>query len=473
MRRASYIAVLATIGAVAMVLAGASSAAGPRPGHPAAVNSHVRVAGIAVVKQTGLRNYAGPNCPGAGWNCTNATRVLQIATDGGENRASCSEAPDFTSTGVSCDITQSGSNNQAWCLQRTNLEPLSAQTCMITQNGDRNRAVVSQSIDQKDGSEQTASQSATVTQGPAVGGTSARNDSQIIQVVRQKAGPGDDDEDEDSEASSLSAPAAEQTQNAFQSAVVTQTALGAGKNSSDINQSQHQKARNALEQSQNTGLSPLADCAFGAPSNPNACANVAQHSEAGKNKSDLHQSIKANAKTHVEATQRQGSSVGGLEGQVHQDTLTGSSTDSAKQKKDLSLKAPDGSTQSQFDPVRCCGTFSQVGGAGNKEVVDQSSALKAQGDADASQSVNLTGESVSPTGSCVLSQHATINGASTPNSASFSPCPFVILETSCEGGRFTESEESFCIASEPITPCEIECIDRLGSAGFLALRPRG
>src|ERR1700704_3052128 len=34
----------------------------------------------SVVVQQGRLNYAGPNCPGAGWNCTTANMVVQIST---------------------------------------------------------------------------------------------------------------------------------------------------------------------------------------------------------------------------------------------------------------------------------------------------------------------------------------------------------------------------------------------------------
>jgi hypothetical protein len=49
----------------------------------AAVKQYLRSLGISprgVVIQRGARNYAGPNCPGKGWNCTRSQRVVQIAT---------------------------------------------------------------------------------------------------------------------------------------------------------------------------------------------------------------------------------------------------------------------------------------------------------------------------------------------------------------------------------------------------------
>jgi hypothetical protein len=49
----------------------------------AAVKQYLRSLGISprgVVIQRGARNYAGPECPGKGWNCTRSQRVVQIAT---------------------------------------------------------------------------------------------------------------------------------------------------------------------------------------------------------------------------------------------------------------------------------------------------------------------------------------------------------------------------------------------------------
>ena len=48
----------------------------------AAINDYLRSIGVnpqGVVVQRGARVYAGPSCPGAGWTCTRATRVVQLA----------------------------------------------------------------------------------------------------------------------------------------------------------------------------------------------------------------------------------------------------------------------------------------------------------------------------------------------------------------------------------------------------------
>jgi hypothetical protein len=486
MRRASVIAVLATIGAAALVLAGASAAAGPRAGQPASTKNHVgAAAGPALVTQVGPRNYAGPNCPGVSWNCTKSTRVLQIATAGGQNVAVCTEA--------TCSFDQSEASNQAACIQRTNLQPVAVQSCEITQHGARNRAVVYQSIDQKNGTDETATQSAMVEQGPAIpDGTTAINDSQIVQLVRQKAGPGDDDDDDDNDddaADALTAPAAAQNQDAHQSAVVTQSASEAGKNTSQISQSQHQKARHALIQNQNATEDFSANCASGIPFAPNTCARVSQSLGSGKNTSDLDQSVNQNAHAHGAANQQQGSTDGGIEASVHQaiDGASGNSTNRAKQSKRQKMKAASGSQQ-QYDPLRCCGTASQFGGTGNTEKINQYADLDASGRGGLNQSADLLGQSVSPMGSCAVSHHVSINADRSDRSFTVRPpCVALIVETSCrgfagegEGGDCTEVPAIMCTDAEQegCGPCDIDpqqC-DRLSlvrpGLNTLSARPR-
>src|SRR5213592_2654559 len=61
------------------------------------------------VRQVGLLNYAGPNCPGIGWNCTTATNVVQVASAGGQNRFECDPAGLLTDEGTNtCVIVQTG-----------------------------------------------------------------------------------------------------------------------------------------------------------------------------------------------------------------------------------------------------------------------------------------------------------------------------------------------------------------------------
>jgi Bacterial Ig-like domain (group 3) len=102
--------------------------------------SYLRTLGIdprGVVVQRGLRNYAGRSCPGLGWNCTSARRVLQIAAAGGTNSSTCSRVgsgPGVTSQ--SCVIVQTGTHgkNSATCYQQaTGAGASLVQECTIRQ----------------------------------------------------------------------------------------------------------------------------------------------------------------------------------------------------------------------------------------------------------------------------------------------------------------------------------------------------
>jgi uncharacterized repeat protein (TIGR01451 family) len=134
---------------------------------------------------------------------------------------------------------------------------------------------------------------------------------------------------------------------------------------------------------------------------------------------------------------------------VHQDTVSGVSTNAANQSKVQKMVAPSGASQTQYDPLFCCGFASQDGGTGNNDLINQTANLSATGDSFPSQSIQLTGESTQPgdaSGTCTQNQFASINGASTPNSATESPCPFLLLETTCSTG-----EGSFCNPVPPVT----------------------
>jgi len=424
-RKASFLAVLAVTAVGAMSLAGAGSAAKPQgvSATPRIASTHLAA---GVIRQIGARNYAGPNCPGVGWNCTTATRVLQVATDdGGQNVAQCTDAtPISTADTQMCTISQTGASNTARCIEHLNA-PVATQTCGITQTGARNKAVVEQMIVSTHTSAATGNQIATVTQGGA-GGAASLNDLQLSQSVQQNTGGNDDD----STSSDL------QTQDAFQTATVVQTASGSGKNTSSIDQSERQHAHGAPMQEQNF-TSGSTDCAPAVSgSAPNVCANVAQHAVNGTNTSNLKQSIDEKAKSNDQgASQLQGQSGGGINGQIHQDTSfggSGSSTSNANQSKHQEASAPAGAFQEQTDPVSCCGFASQLGGSNNKETIHQSGDLNASEGLGAFQSLELFGTSNSPLGMCTFDQHAKINIDSASQTASVGPpCDFQGASIEC------------------------------------------
>jgi hypothetical protein len=87
-----------------------------------------------VVIQRGARNYAGPRCPGAGWNCTTSYKVFQISAGPGPNTYSCTPGPQTPPN--NCVIVQSNTagNNVAAC-KLPGSNPASGLTwkCDVTQ----------------------------------------------------------------------------------------------------------------------------------------------------------------------------------------------------------------------------------------------------------------------------------------------------------------------------------------------------
>ena len=242
-------------------------------------------------------------------------------------------------------------------------------------------------------------------------------------------------------------------QNAYQTEVVSQTATGTGTNSASSNQSHLQKALvKGSSQSQDTTANS-SDCSpTTGPNAPNICADIQQHANGGSNVNRLRQSINQDENSTGVATQSQGRFDGGLDGHVHQDTVSpGKSINAVSQSKKQHQKAAPNSTQNQIDPISCCGFASQFGGTGNKETINQSSSLSSG--PGAFQSSNLSGTSRTPDGTCVVRQHASVNGGKVTNSDTVSPCPFLLLVTTCSSGSTDAPVNGggTCTASDPDT----------------------
>jgi hypothetical protein len=126
---------------------------------------HVNPKGVVI--QRGARNYAGPNCPGKGWACTHAKRVVQIASGHGKNRFRC--------TATRCVIVQLTKSplatNSAKCVKTTGV----TQACSITQSstGNNNDALVFMDANKESGLTQNASQTAQITQTAGAGANKA------------------------------------------------------------------------------------------------------------------------------------------------------------------------------------------------------------------------------------------------------------------------------------------------------------
>src|SRR5262249_28739051 len=122
-----------------------------------------------VVIQRGVRNYAGPHCPGRGWTCTTSKRVVQISTYM-QNIVQFTCTPSTGGSAVSpntCLIVQSstGAANSATCTERVN-DPLGGQSCAIYQlnTTGANNATVTQQTSVMAGTTQTASQETDIAQ---------------------------------------------------------------------------------------------------------------------------------------------------------------------------------------------------------------------------------------------------------------------------------------------------------------------
>src|SRR5207237_2555995 len=251
-----------------------------------------------------------------------------------------------------------------------------------------NNAYVNQSINQSvpispAGTTQSGKQTVNITQGPA----SVLNYLQIQQNTNQ----------------SLKTNNPTQTQVAGQSINVEQTTTGAGANSSSINQTQLQKEyARGTTQNQNV-TTTVDDCnpntvLTPGPTAPNTCAVVLQHSASGNNSNSLRQNVLEDINSTGRATQTQGSTAGGIDARVHQDTVSGRSTNNAALAKLQHETGASGSTQAQHDPVSCCGFASQDGGTNNTENINLTSSESASGDSSPNQPSNLIGTSHTPAG---------------------------------------------------------------------------
>ena len=183
---------------------GVSTALVPTVAHADRYLSSLGLDPAGFVVQHGARNYAGAKCPGKGWTCTKAKRVLQIASSGGVNAVVCAASSGSAhstagTTAVGCTIVQTSTSgsNTATCNEQSvgDLATLT-QTCTITQTSGsgNNTATVVQGFAQgpitcstpfaTNGNQtQSGTQYAYVTQGSASGNEAAN----VSQTVAQCA----------------------------------------------------------------------------------------------------------------------------------------------------------------------------------------------------------------------------------------------------------------------------------------------
>jgi hypothetical protein len=437
---------VAAVAAALVLVTGAGAGSQPPKAldltSPSAVDSYLRSIDVdpaTVVRQVGLRNYAGPRCPGARWNCTTSTRVVQVSLPDGVNKFVCDgqepQNPGTNPDTNTCVIVQGGSDNKAVCQEEDTAEPAESQRCVIQQQGDRNSAIVDQLIQQRTGPDQDATQTAEVDQT-----ATERNQSQVHQDVKQDAQTG-----------------STQNQNVHQVAIVNQSASGSD-NYSDVHQNQDlSEGGAATTQNQNVAGLPsgIEDCdqVHKPGSNPNACANVVQSiagSAGGTNESHVNQSINELAQTTASpATQTQEQADTGIEAHVDQSNPPGLGTNLKVAYQDARQSAEGGTTQIQTIDPNCCGSATTIGGANNMDDFHQTAIQSASLGELATQVLGITGDTshfqtppglvgvgVQPaatvTDVCQISHDAMNNEASTHFTLTVDPCTGThVVHTEC------------------------------------------
>lgn len=405
------------------LLVGAASAAGAEPGPDlssrAAIEQYLVSIGVdpaTAVWQTGLKNYAGPSCPGVGWNCVRANApIVQIAAPLGTNLFACG--------GVDCVAVQTalqGGNNGAGCLRTDKHDETANQVCEITQANDgnpnsSNTATINQSIQQSTGAAQDARQVARITQENTLG----KNIAGIHQVIGQTQ--------------NARGGTVAQSQEAHQAATVEQlTTTGGNSSNVDQRQNQNQRASGAgtVSQIQNAEVGtdtfacdrPGDEELLGFDQQKNQCAEVLQNSNlipetGGPNTSNLHQGISesqtASNSSSIDQDQGNNCRCLGQEGTV--DQFSSAPSKSAANQQTVQVQRATGDpSPSQFKDIgdpRCCQT--QAANPNNTAHIVQRTDQTASSPG-AIQEALLVGECVT-TGSCTVFQAATVNGETTTN----------------------------------------------------------
>jgi hypothetical protein len=446
-----------------------------------------------VVVQQGRKNYAGPKCPGSGWTCTNARRVLQIGT---VNFYSCTP-PTTSAPPNTCTIIQhNGTGNGTATCTETSTGPV--QSCTITQDSSSgsNTASVTQTLGQLafgNNVTQNATQNAIVMQ-TSVNGA---NNATVRQLLGQAAGQGSSSSDEDAnDADDFTQPTSspiKQAQEARQNAYVNQKATGTGSNTSSITQGQLQVERAdhapSIMQTQNvaTQASAPAACPTLSPTDDvssNQCNTVQQQSVSGTNNSKVQESYNqfqaaSNCCATTPGTQIQGlATQGGIDHRFQQcsngsctpSTSGGLSTQSSNQverqiQRRTSIGAA-GIAHEQHGPVKK-GTGLQFGNGGNTATQTQSSTQIST--PDTGTQTNLVSDMCVSQGNCSVTQTVTENGQTTTNTASGS---VVNAQTACTGSTCTPTTgnpPTVTISGNQISATNVD----VGEFGFGGMRGNG
>jgi hypothetical protein len=439
--------VLAALASAAVLTSSAGAVSqgsvGPNLSTRAGVVQYLTSHGIdarGIVVQRGSHNYAGPNCPGKGWTCTKATRVLQAGTT---NQFTCTASTGGTANPPNqCVIIQSssGADNNATCLEKIG-DPTGTQSCKIYQvnTTGANNAYVQQSI--AAGASSLGAQAATQNTEIAQSATSGSNNVQVNQDLKE------------SQSASLAKTASiTQTQDGHQTTSVSQHS-DTGANNAKVLQSLQLKASatggTSITQNQDTN-----------GNGPDTSAAIYQNSDqdsgpitsTGTNNAYVLQSNDLNAsgaKTGA-LTQNQGNFDTGIFNYTDQRS-TGVSTTQVNQNEHQSLgESQYGSlSQTQIGPLWA--DPNQASNPGDTFTVSQSSDQNGGPGAD---QVDKEEAACGSSGVCHLTEKASNDHQNVTNSCTStptSPCDIgVTLDTSCG----TDCGSPTCFNSECTNPPE-------------------
>ncbi len=421
---------------------------------------HVYPRGVVI--QRGVRNYAGPKCPGKGWTCAGTARtVVQVASRGGKNTFACATA--------SCAIVQVAAaptaTNTAKCIRTTGL----SGSCSINQTSSsaNNVAIVVQGQvagAKMSGLTQTASYTAQITQRTT--GDSAFNRACVLQQVNI---------DGSTNVSGKKGVGVSVNLAAHQSVTVKQDSLSGGNSVRRATASGNCDADGtALTQDQTltstaTGTAGITQNENSVDTGPNVSLDIAQNQSGGffgiaigANSAKFNQTntLRAVANTpNGPVSQTQSSANGGILARVNQDSRDGSTaiaTQTETQCEDAHTAftttchtaTPDppgySLTQTQHGPVKK-GDGDSVqtgGGAANVFTITQSSR---QDNDTGSGQTNLVQADCTTEGNCEVDQFATVQGETTENHQSGQD---IDTTTTCAGTECTPT----CTGEDCVTP---------------------
>ena len=398
---------------------------------------YLRAIGVdprGLVIQRGARNYAGPNCPGAGWACTSTAHpVVQIAAAGGKNTFLCTTGScavvQATRSGTPTktrSLTAAAATNKATCIKTTGL----SQSCSINQNSAsaNNEAIVYENIVKASGLTQTASATAQITQSAT--GSNA-NKACVLQNINV----------EGSTVAKKGVPVTVSLE-AHQSISITQNAASGGNTLASAT-SAGSCAGTRLMQTQTltskaTGSGPITQNQNAASGGPNMSLDIEQNQNpgflgvaSGANSAAFTQE---NTLTAVASTpagpvnQTQSSPVGGIQANVNQYSNDPSTIDAIQNETQCehaqtaplptaltcpsSGTQPANTTQVQYGPVRKDPGSIQAGDDGHMFMVNQSST---QSNDTGDDQENEVQGACSTSGNCTVTQQTDVNGDETNN----------------------------------------------------------